>query len=149
VTGTVTVLDSGIVRGLRRWAAGLLGLEAAVELLLRASGGRFGRAGCPWIRVENGCVWLDPDLITPNLGGLSGGERRTLAVVDALASGRALPDLSGVLAGLDRASLELVIAAMAHAAGSHSHSELVPGRTLGSVRIRRLPPLVPWPEVNR
>jgi hypothetical protein len=146
MTRTVCDLDPGVVRGLRRWACGLLGLEAAVELLLRSWGGWFATPGWPWIRVENGCVWLDPDQIPANAAELSGGEQRVLAVVDALASGRPLPDLAGVLAGLDRATLELVIAAMAHAGGSHSHSAMVRGSAPGRAVIEVLPPLVAWPE---
>jgi hypothetical protein len=130
--------------GLRRWAAGSYAYEAAVELLIRAFNGRFARPGWPWIPDTSGELsWLDADQITPGTtGALSGGERRLLAVVAALAGGQPA-DLSDV-AGLDRDLLDLVLAAIAHAGGSHQHSDIRPSRD-GRHEYARLPSLHPWP----
>ncbi len=136
----------GVAAGLRAWARGSFAEEAAVELLARAFDGRFCRQGAPWVRPAARPGWysLDPDAIHTFSGGLSGGERRLLAVVAALAGDRPLEDLGGVLSGVDRAHLGLILAALAHAGGSHQHSDLVLTGN-GSCRIVKLPALVAWP----
>lgn len=117
----------GTIAGLRAWAKGSYAEEAAVELLARSFGGRFATAGWPWVRScdHSGWYWLDPDAIWTGSGSLSGGERRMLNVVTALVGGQPLTDLGGTLAGLDRRNLALVLAAFAHAGGSHEHSLLI------------------------
>jgi hypothetical protein len=130
---------------LRCWARGLYGVEAAVELLLRAFGGRFADPGWPWILSDAQCVWLDGSRIHNGIGALSGGEQRILQLVEALATGAPIGRLDDVLAGLDRAGLLLVLAAVAHAGGSHTDACLI--RTDdGSIGWQRLPALVDWPE---
>lgn len=135
-----------IATGLRLWARGSYAEEAAVELLVRAFDGRFCRDGAPWVRPTGRPGWysLDPDAIHTFSGGLSGGERRLLAVVAALAGDRPLDDLGGILAGVDRAHLALILAALAHAGGSHQHSELIVTGN-GSCSFVELPALVRWP----
>ena len=138
-----------VVDGLRRWARGAYAEEAAVELLARPFGGRFASSGWRWVRAceRPGWYWLDGEALLHETSALSGGERRLLAVAGALVSGVALPDLGGVLAGLDRQNLHLVLAALAHAAGSH---EQVDARVDGDRLVyRRLGPLVDWPEPLR
>ena len=67
-----------------------------------------------------------------------------LAVVQALLTSGPLWHVGGVLAGLDRPTLTLVLAAFAHAAGSHEQAEAaVPGDWLS---LRIVGPVVPWPE---
>lgn len=134
---------------LREWAKGSYPLVAATELLLRAFNGRFA-AGKPWVMkdVDSGNVWIDFELIPENLDGLSGGERRFLMFVASLA-GVGVPVVVGdLLPGLDRKVLNLVLAAVAHAGGSHEHSDIVEHAdgtvTLGSRGY--LPSLYPWPE---
>jgi hypothetical protein len=133
--------------GLRRWAEGSYAYEAAVELLIRAFNGRFARPGWPWIADTSGELsWLDAAQIAPDTtGALSGGERRLLAVVAALA-GEQPADISEV-AGLDRDLLDLVLAAIAHAGGSHQHSDIRSGSG-GRPEFARLPPLHPWPPLT-
>lgn len=141
----------GSVSGLRSWARGVYAVEAAVELLARYARGRFARPGWPWVVTDasrgGSGYWLDADALAPvELAGFSGGERRLLALVGSLASGAPV-DLSEALPGLDRASVALVLAAIAHAAGTHEHrgdlsidpatGGLVWGPVLGS--------LYPWP----
>lgn len=115
------------IAGLRGWARGSYAEEAAVELLSRSFGGRFASTRWPWVRScdHPGWYWLDPDAIWTGSGSLSGGERRLLNVVAALVGGQPLADLGGILAGLDRRNLALVLAALAHAGGSHEHSVLI------------------------
>lgn len=132
------------VSGLRTWGRGMYATEAAVELLVRSFGGRFAEAGQPWIRYRPGGYWLDTDALAELSGGLSGGQWRVLAVVQALASDRPLADLPGVLAGVDRENLILILAAFSHAAGSHQHS-LVRRDGL-TASYYRPGPIVPWPD---
>ena len=138
--------DAVVVAGLRSWARGSYAEEAAVELLVRAFGGRFARDGAPWVRATGrpDFFTLDPDQIDRFSGGLSGGERRLLAVVGALAGDRPLEDLAGIVAGVDRAHLALILASLAHAGGSHQHSDLVVTGD-GSCSFVELPALVRWP----
>lgn len=148
--------DPVIAQDLRDWAGGSYSHQAAVELLIRSFHGRFAGPGYPWIEQLPSDQWaLDPSTISPETtGALSGGERRVLAVVAHLAggwdvvSGLAPLDLGDVASGVDRAHLALILAAIAHAGGSHEHAGLRfddEGRPTGLVR---LPSLYPWPEAG-
>ncbi|MBO3087112.1 hypothetical protein [Cellulomonas dongxiuzhuiae] len=95
---------------------------------MRAFGGRFARADQPWIATEpEEHVWLDCDRLSEQLAVLSGGERRVLGVVVALVDPTPdrLIDLADLAAGVDRDHLDPVLAALAHAGGSHEHALLV------------------------
>ncbi|KGN41008.1 hypothetical protein [Knoellia aerolata] len=123
---TTTAAD--LEAGLRRWAAGSYPDEAAVELLIRTGWTRRagfindcihpleGRAGSwiDWERVEQIIVG---ERDSPVLAA-SSGELRVLRVAHSLAYGL----LAGTVTGLDRAHLDLVLAAIAHAGGSHQHN---------------------------
>ena len=78
-----------VVAGLRRWARGAVTDEAAVELLVACSGGRFARPGCAWIRpcVRPGWYWLDSDALAGHAERLAGSERRVLLLAADLVSG--------------------------------------------------------------
>lgn len=134
------------IAGLRSWARGAYAEEAAVELLARSFGGRFASTSWPWVRPCNGggWYWLDADAIWTGSGALSGGERRILNVVAALVGGQPLADLGGVLAGVDRRNLGLILAALAHAGGSHEHSVLIT-TAAGDLLLDRPGSLVEWP----
>lgn len=107
-------------QGLRRWARGSYPLEAAVELLTRAFGGKFAEPGNPWLPAGDR-PWLDVRAMTDDeLGVLAGGEQRVLRIVRSLAGGPPA-NLNDDVPGLDRAVLALVLAAIAHAGGSHEH----------------------------
>ena len=139
------IARAAVIDGLRRWARGAYAEEAAVELLARAFGGRFASTRYRWVREcdRPGWFWLDGERLIDGTGVLSGGERRVLSVVGSLVSGGSLTDLDGLLAGLDRTNLELVLAALAHAAGSH---EQVDARVEGDLLVyRRLGPVLAWP----
>jgi hypothetical protein len=130
--------------------------EAATELMLRAFGGKFAAPGNPWIHTSTepegpGQVraWIDFAAIPDEVGPLSGGERRFLMLAASLA-GDVPVVLSDVVPGLDRENLDLVLAAIAHAGGSHQHSDIrmnddgsmTPGRGY-------LDSLHPWPRALR
>lgn len=106
-------------RGLRAWAHGHYPTEAAVELLIRAKGGRFARETQPWIEpLEQSAFYrVDWDRLHEELGVLSGGERRFLNIAISMASPDHPVDLSNNLSSLDDELLLLVLAATAHAAG--------------------------------
>jgi hypothetical protein len=129
---------------LRSWAAGTHPTAAAVELILRAFNGRFSLPGNPWIRDEDGRYWLDVTAIEPNVGALSGGERRLLLIVADLVDGQ----LGDLVSGLDREALSLVLAAIAHTGGSHEHGDLIIDQENSTYTTTRLGSLYPWPAAT-
>jgi hypothetical protein len=138
-------VDEAAAAGLRVWARGVYDQEAGVELLIRAFDGRFARQGWPWIRRGDGGCWVDVPQLVSHLGPLSGGERRVLTVVAALIDGRHSVDhLGDLLAGLDRQNLQLVLAALAHAGGSHEQVDVVCADD--QLRFVRLSAVVAWPD---
>ena len=143
---------------LRAWARGLYPLEAAVELLIRFNGpcGSPLLTG-PWIAhdASRDRFWFNADTALAGAGQLSGGERRTLTIAASLAEPDVSVDLFDALPGLDREHLALVLAAVAHAGGSHEHSVIVPDpegswQSADDVRLasRRLGPLYDWPALT-
>ena len=134
--------------GLRSWAKGLYPLEAAVEILVRAFGGRFAAPGHPWIQPcdQPGWWWLDVTmLVDDQIGHLSGGKQRVLRIVASLAGGAPV-SLADNLPGLDRELTDLVLVGLAHANGSHEHPDLRVDYARGvAVLNGRLPSLHPWP----
>ena len=74
------------VAGLRRWAAGVAGDAAAVELLVCRFGGRYARTYWPWVRPcrATGWWWLDADRLAGYAGRLSGERRRLLMLAVSL-----------------------------------------------------------------
>lgn len=147
--------------GLRRWAAGSYPDEAAVELLIRS--GLTKRAALVTHRVGflDGAhdVYIDWDVVGQILDGnldspilaASGGELRTLRIAHCLARGL----LQETVPGLDRHNADLVLAAIAHANGSHHHSALaqvprgsqyVHSETGAQVSFTPLGPLYRWPS---
>lgn len=137
----------------RAWARGIYPAEAGAELLLRAG---LAAAG-PWLRraEATGGLWLDADLITDDtIGRLSGGQQRILRIAASLLGGAPV-NLYEEVPGLDRDHLALVLAAIAHAGGSHEHSgALAPdpeGRWVNAEGVRvgfpRLGSLFGWPPV--
>jgi hypothetical protein len=130
---------------LRAWAQGMYPLEAATELLIRFTGGRFLGSGWSWMQGTEGQLWIDFAAITEDsLGSLSGGERRVLMIAASLGGGAAV-DLSEAVTGIDRPTLELVLAAIAHANGSHEDSSLLIGER-GTFTMLESTTAHPWPE---
>lgn len=141
---------------LRAWARGMYTTEAATELLLRAFGGKFAEPGNPWIHTSTEpegpnqvSAWIDFAAIPEEVGPLSGGERRFLMLAASLAED--VPVVLGdLVSGLDRENLDLVLAAIAHAGGSHQHSDIRVNED-GSMSLRKgyLDSLHPWPRALR
>lgn len=132
---------------LRAWAKGSYPLVAATELLLRSFKGVFAKPGNPWVIKEEGYenVWINFELIPDNLGGTSGGERRLLMIAASLADVGVEVNLGDCIPGLDRKILNLVLAAIAHAGGSHEHSDFIVNAD-GTASFELLPSLYPWPD---
>jgi len=134
------------IEALRAWAAGSYADMAAVELLARAFGGRFAGAGRPWIGTDTaGRIWLDGDALRA-ASGLSGGERRVLALVAALVDAQPV-EIVDVVSGLDRHHLDLVLAALAHAGGSQEHAALTLDPD-GTAHLSSPGSLHPWPAAG-
>jgi hypothetical protein len=141
---------------LRAWARGMYPTEAATELLLKAFGGKFAAPGNPWVHTSTepegpGPVraWIDFAAIPEEVGPLSGGERRFLMLAASLAED--VPVVLGdLVSGLDRENLDLVLAAIAHAGGSHQHSDIRSNED-GSMSLGKgyLDSLHPWPRTLR
>lgn len=136
------------VADLRDWAKGLHPLVAATELLIRTRKAQHWR---PWVLERDaGGWWIDFDAIPGHLSELSGGERRLLLLAASLggtAPGCAV-SLEDTITGLDRPTVDLVLAALAHAAGTHEQSGIEydkeTGRPLGIVHYDES--LHPWPD---
>ncbi|MFC8523400.1 ABC transporter ATP-binding protein [Pseudarthrobacter sp. NPDC057230] len=141
---------------LRAWARGMYTTEAATELLLKAFGGKFAAPGNPWIHTSTEPegpnqlrAWIDFAAIPEEVGPLSGGERRFLMLAASLAED--VPVVLGdLVSGLDRENLDLVLAAIAHAGGSHQHSDIRFNED-GSMSLGKgyLDSLHPWPRTLR
>ena len=136
---------------LRAWAKGMYPSEAAVELLIRGMGGRFAHPSNPWIKNETGVLgsltpryWADLQEIGEHLGALSSGERAFLMIVASLGSDDVEVNLSDTISRLDRPTLNLVLAGLAHAAGTHQHSGMVYDDTGAVTGFEQLGSLHPW-----
>ncbi|MET3803951.1 hypothetical protein ABIB25_000937 [Nakamurella sp. UYEF19] len=124
---------------------------AATELLIRGFGGRFAGAEQPWIHAsssEDGQphgAWIDFDVVPDRAGPLSSGERAYLLIAASIGSEQVQVNLSDEISRLGREHLDLVLAAIAHAAGSHQHSGLTFDRDGHPTGFTKLPSLYPWP----
>lgn len=67
-----------------------------------------------------------------------------MALADSTGARRV--DLANIVTGVDRANLDLILAAFAHAGGSHEHTSLEFADGNGSARFVRLPSLHSWPD---
>ncbi len=140
---------SGINEAVRAWAKGIYPTEAGAELLIRGGKAIYERA--PWLTElepiaddRPRMVAVDVDVLLEEAGAWSGGEQRLVRVAASLLGGPAV-DLAEDIPGLDRDSADLVLAAIAHANGSHQHSGFVyneEGRPTGTTRYETLHP---WP----
>lgn len=132
---------------LRACAKGRHSVAAATELLIRSFGGRFAKPGNRWVIHEDQQphYWINFEEIPDNVGGLSGGERRLLMIAASIADVGVEVNLGDYLPGLDRKILNLVLAAVAHAGGSHEHSDFIANAD-GTASFERLPSLHPWPD---
>lgn len=136
--------------GLRDWARGMTTLTAAAELLIRC--GPPLLTG-PWVEYddERDRYWFNTEAAA-EVGYLSGGERRMLDLAASLASDDYTVALGDAVSGLGRDHLDLALAAIAAAAGSHEHSIPVMEEDEDSrpriVRFDRPGSLHPWPATT-
>lgn len=133
---------------LRAWARGMYTTEAAAELLIRVFNGRFADSQNPWIQLDDDHRdpghWVDFASIPEHVTGFSSGEQRILRIVASIGSTEVDINLSDDLSGLDRSALRLVLAAIAHAAGSHEHSDMIIDHDNGTCVLVRQPSLYAW-----
>lgn len=93
-------------------------------------------------------AWPDVDAAFRS-GTITGtsSDHQVLQAAASIADGHPV-DLGDLAAGLDRRALTLVLAAIAHAAGSHEHHHTAHDPDGVPHPGDRLPPLVPWPQPN-
>ncbi len=110
-------MTEDIYQQLREWAHGDQPTEAAVELLIRPARGRFAQPGNPWIQIGRAGPLVDWASLTgdavarcPAASAEYWPSRPRSGAVSRSTWPTAFP-------GLDRATLQLVLAAIAHAAG--------------------------------
>jgi hypothetical protein len=139
---TMTVADE-----LRAWARGMYSDEAAVELIIRLG---LAHETQPWIGPlsVDGHRWVDAEVLVEASGAWSGGEKRIIRIAASLLGGDPVA-LHEDVAGLDRYWLSCVLAAVAHAGGSHEQSDMAFDEHGAPAGFDRLPTLFPWPEVRR
>ena len=94
-----------------------------------------------------GRAYVDTEVLLYESGAWSGGEQRVVRIAASLLGGPAV-DLSEDVPGLDRENLALVLAALAHANGSHEHSGVETAPDGRPLRFVRLTSLYPWPETE-
>ena len=98
--------------------------------------------GDRWAQIQ----WEDlpPALAAGTIFG-SNGELRVLRAAASIVDGQPL-DLGDVASGLDRRGMTLLLAAIAHAGGSHEHREEIFDPDRGITYLGdKVPPLMPWP----
>lgn len=135
---------------LRSWATGSHAAEAAVELLIRAD---LASGGSPWVRdaslesAEPPRLYIDHAILVASSDALA-AQARSIARLAASLLGGDTVDLSSVLPALDRDHVMLVLAAVAHAAGSHEDStpRMADGKVVGRLA---LGPAFAWPQITR
>lgn len=142
----ITATDRFVRDALQEWADGSRTQEAAVQLLIRGFNGRFARAGHPWIQRTGMRSWgLDCAAITTQtIGALSSGEQRYLRIAASIGGGEPV-NLNENLS-LDRGLLDLVLAAIAHSAGSHEDTVISYDTRGGAARFDHPDTLYPWPD---
>lgn len=129
---------------LREWAAGERPRVAATELLIRTG---LAEISDPWVLYDS--AWqnraLDLDAITDaTLASRSSVNQHVLRIAASLGSGTRI-DLREEISGLDHGETELVMIAIAHAAGFTEITSTIDD-TSSEPRIVPVPPLASWPD---
>lgn len=89
-------------------------------------------------------VAIDVDELLDGTGAWSGGELRIVRIAASLLGGPA-DDLSEEIPGIDRQNAALVLAAIAHANGSHEHGAITFDADGAPHRAPNPGSLYPWP----
>ena len=97
------------------------------------------------VRESTHRTYIDVDVLADSMGVCSGGEQRVARIAASLLGGSPVR-LDDDIPGLDRPSLDLVLAALAHANGSHEHSGFARDETGHPTGIVKLQTLYPWPD---
>lgn len=100
--------------------------------------------GAPWITDDGEHAWLDVNVLLDESGAWSGGEQRIVRLAASLIGDERV-NLSDDLSGNDRRTTALLLAAIAHASGSHEHSDMHFGED-GQPHIVRPGTLYAWPD---
>lgn len=141
-----------LAAALRARAQGIYHLEAGVELLIHAGS---VWPGAPFLRqlgdLDGRPTMVDVDVeqLLETANTWSEGQQRVAAIAASLLDPDHPVDLSDAVRGLDRRNTSLILAAIAHANGSHEQSDLArdeTGRILHPMEFRTLPSLYPWPS---
>jgi hypothetical protein len=128
---------------LRERARGMTTLEAATELLIR---GGYADESRPWVRYDDlrRRHWVDFASIPDATGGMSGGETRFLRIAASI--GADTPVILGdEIVGIDRSRVQLVLAAIAHAAGMAGGGRTIEEGADGRPRFVDVDALYSWP----
>jgi hypothetical protein len=128
-----------VENALLRAALGDYSDEAAILLLITLDGNVDGEG--LWAHI----AW--PDLADAvRIGTITGNSSQCslLQAAASIADGHPV-DLGDLAAGLDRRALTLVLAAIAHAAGSHEHHHTARDPDGVPQPVGQLPPLIAWP----
>src|SRR5699024_9357357 len=112
---------ASLTERLRAGAKGIYAEEAGVELLVRQ--GRAIYEGAPWIHDDGESAWLDIEALLDGCGAWSGGEQRIVRLAACLIGDERV-NLADALSGNDRRTTALLLAAIAHASGSHEGTDL-------------------------
>lgn len=107
----------------RNWARGMYTVEAGAELLIRSG---FIYSGAPWVKpgASKDCMWIDGKALLTHAGMWSSQERMVASIAASLLGDNpAGIDLAQEIP-TDRSMLHLVLAAIAHSAGSHESSDV-------------------------
>lgn len=149
---SMTTATDTPAEGLRAWARGMYPLEAATELLIRAG---FAQTWRPWVfRCEPPAdrdhrYGIDFESIPGHIGAMSGGERRLLRLAATIGADDVEISLSECITGLDRKHVDLFLAAIAHAAGTHEGSPMLVDHDTGTAAFGdAYESLHPWPATE-
>jgi hypothetical protein len=131
---------------LRAAARGSYPEEAATELLIRGFGGRFTGPGWSWTCLDDdGALWINFALIRGHVEFLTAREQCYLLVAASIASACAVV-VGECMAELDRDEVDLVLAAVSHARGSHMPRAVMADSDEGA-GLRQQESLHEWPWI--
>lgn len=122
--------------------------EAATELLIRAFGGKYAQPGNPWVEhPDSPAAYINFEAIPEHVDEVENQRaRQVLMLAASLSDLDVKVSLGDLLYELDREVLDLVLAAVAHAASSDDYEVMVEDPD-GTVYMDGLPSLHPWPTV--
>ncbi|GAA2238812.1 hypothetical protein GCM10010401_08880 [Rarobacter faecitabidus] len=139
----MTITGEAIAAVRRHYADRSDRVQAGAELLIRD--GKAIYPGAPWLApIGNGLV-IDTALLTFESGAWSSGEQALTRIAVGLIDCTHLDSTD--IARLDRRQLHLVLAAVAHSAGSH-HDTDIEHCPDGSVTLTHPPTLMDWPTAD-